>query len=225
MTKDNSCAAGHVWDGVGRCHTCGTLLHFSASGQLRAVEVSGTSPDEVTRVAKELADHVGTRNRPKRTQGLEESVMIDPVSTMTAIGSGLSLVDKFVDLVRKLRSGEQRSHRVEAKQESGALVIRRDGNVVEQVTSQQLRLGEWDAARFDALRTRVSSLWNQFNGLYAQIPNLSVDEQVRIKQRMESMRQDLCKDFREMIDISEKVLGVPLGDHYTLYSTCQDGIV
>ena len=180
------------------------------------------SADEVARVAKDLADHVGTRSPNRRTFGPKEEVMIDPVSTMAAIGSGLSLVDKFVDLVRKLRSGDQRAHRVEAKQEAGSLVIRRDGQVVERVSAQQLHLNEWDSARFEALRQRVSSLWNQFNGLYGQLPNLSVDEQVRINQRMESMRRDLCKDFREMVEISEKVLGVPLDDHYTLYSTCQD---
>ncbi|TBW03653.1 hypothetical protein E0E52_14550 [Azotobacter chroococcum] len=150
--------------------------------------------------------------------------MIDPVSTMATIGAGLSLVDKFVDLVRKLRSGEQRPYRVEAKAEAGSFVIRRDGQVVEKVAAQQLHLNEWDSARFEALRQRVSSLWNQFNGLYGQLPNLSVDEQVRIKQRMDTMRHELCKDFREMVDISEKVLGVALEDHYTLYSTCHDGL-
>jgi hypothetical protein len=159
-----------------------------------------------------------------RTTSSQEEVMIDPVSTIAAIGSGLSLVDKFVDLVRKLRSGKQQPHRVEAIPEAGALVIRRDGQVVERVSAQQLNLNQWDAARFDALRQRVSSMWNQFNGLYGQLPNLSVDEQVRIKQRMESMRHDLCKDFREMVDISEKVLGVALDDHYALYSTCDDGL-
>jgi len=148
--------------------------------------------------------------------------MVEPISIITAISSGLSLVDKFVDLVRKLRPGDERPHRVQAKQEAAALVVRRDGQVVEKVSAGQLHLNEWDSVRYDALYQRVSSLWNQLNGLYAQLPNISVDEQVRIKQRMETMRKDLCKDFREMVDISEKVLGVPLEDHYSLYSTCQE---
>jgi hypothetical protein len=39
---------------------------------------------------------------------------------------------------------------------------------------------------------------------------------------MDAMRKDLCRDFREMMNISEQVLGVPLEDHYTLYVTCSD---
>jgi hypothetical protein len=150
--------------------------------------------------------------------------MTDPVSAMAAIGSGLTLVDKFVDLVRKLRAEKTKPHRVQIKQEADTLIIRSDGQVVETVKASQLQLNEWDSARFAALRQRVSLLWGQFNGLDAELPALGVDEQVRIRQRMERMRQELCKDFREMIDIAEKVLGVPLEDHYTLYSTCSDGL-
>lgn len=229
MTKTSICpmcgGSGHgSGKGTAVCHMCGASFRFGDSGRLDSFEVSGTSSDEVARVAKDLAAHLGARSANARTTGPQEEAMIDPLSAMTAIGSGLALVDKFVDLVRKVRSSDQRPHRVEAKQEAGALVIRRDGQVVERVSAQQLHLNEWDAARFDALRQRVSSLWSQFNGLYGQLPNLSVDEQVRIGQRMESMRQALCKDFREMVDISEKVLGVALDDHYTLYSTCHDGL-
>ena len=145
---------------------------------------------------------------------------MEPLSILTAIGSTLGLVDKFVSLVRKLRSEESAPFKVEAKQEQDALVIRRDGVVRETVPKQQLNLNEWDAPRFKALQQRVASLWSQFNGMYAQLPNLSVDEQVRIKQRMDGMRKELCQDFREMVSISEKVLGVSLADHYTLYATC-----
>ena len=150
--------------------------------------------------------------------------MVDPLSIISAVSSGLGLVDRFVNLVRKLRSGDERPHRVEAKQEGDKLVIRRDNQVVEQVDKTKLHLNEWDSARYEALRQHVSSLWNQFQGLYGQLPNLSVDEQVRIKQKMDTMQKELCRDFQEMVTISEKVLGVPLEDHYTLYSTCSEGL-
>jgi hypothetical protein len=93
------------------------------------------------------------------------------------------------------------------------------------VRPEQLDLNQWDATRFDALKQHACALWTQFNDLYSQLPALAVDEQVRIKQRMETMRQDLCSDFREMVQISEKVLGVPLQDHYTLYATCQEQLI
>lgn len=148
---------------------------------------------------------------------------MDPLSTMSAIGASLSLIDKFVGLVSKLRSGGSRPHHVEAKQEDRSLVIRSNGHEVERISAEHLNLNQWDGVRFRALQESTSSLWNQFNGLYGQLPNLAVDEQVRIKQRMETIRRDLCRDFHEMVQISERVLGVPLEDHYTLHSTCNEG--
>jgi len=145
---------------------------------------------------------------------------MDPLSTIAAITSVLSLVDKFVGLVRDLRGKDQRPYRVQAKQQGGELIIERNGKTVESVRADQLHLNEWDEPRFKALQQRVSLLWGQFNGLYAQLPIVSIDERVRLEQRMEQMRKDLCKDFREMIRISEQTLGVGLDDHYTLYDTC-----
>jgi hypothetical protein len=169
------------------------------------------------------ADLVATEKDPQYIT--QEITAVDPLSILTSVTSGLSLIDKFNDLVRKLSVEQPRVHRVEAKRESpNELVIRQDGQIVERVTGTQLRLDQWDGARWDALNKRVLSLWNQFNGLYGQLPNLSIDEQIRIKERMENMRHELCKDFREMVEISERVLGVPLSDHYSLYSTCQDGL-
>ena len=145
---------------------------------------------------------------------------MDPLTAIGAISATLGLVDKFVTLVEKLRSKERKPFKVETKQEANALVIRREGTVVETVTSAQLMMNEFDEARFNALKKRVTSLWNQFNGLYGQMPTMAVDEQVRIQEKMDDMRSQLCQDFREMIEISEKVMGVSLGDHYSLYRTC-----
>jgi hypothetical protein len=64
--------------------------------------------------------------------------------------------------------------------------------------------------------------YGQFNGIYAQLPIVSIDERIRLEQRMEQMRQELCKDFRDMVRISEATLGVALDDHYTLYDTCSN---
>jgi serine/threonine protein kinase len=156
--------------------------------------------------------------------GRQEELTMDPITAMSAIGSALGLTDKFVDLVRKLRKGDDMPHNVETKREDNALVIKKDGAVVERIDASQLRLDQWDAPRFEALRSRTASLWGQYNGLYANLPSLSVDEKVRVEQRMEQMRQDLCQDFREMIGISERVLGISLADHYLLYKTCSDGM-
>lgn len=170
-------------------------------------------------LAKRQREELSIDNRP-----LKRRIKMDPVTVISLISSGLGLVDKFVNLVRKMSSGTDRPHRVEAKQEGTELVVRRDQQVVERVDTSKLNLDQWDSVRYEALRQRVQTLWNQFNGLYGELPILSVDEQVRIKQRMETMKKELCKDFNEMVAISERVLGVPLGDHYMLYDTCSESI-
>jgi hypothetical protein len=148
---------------------------------------------------------------------------MEPVTILSTISASLGLVDKFVGLVQKLRNpNAPTSHRVQAKAEHDTLVITRDGKEQERVSVKHLRLDQWDGVRFEALQRSVQSLWNQFHNLYAELPDLSVDERVRVKQRMETMRRQLCGDFQQMVDISQRVLGVPLGDHYSLYAVCHD---
>jgi hypothetical protein len=146
---------------------------------------------------------------------------MDPITVISTISSGLNLVDKFTDIVRKLRKKEPKPHSVQATEEAGALVIKHGGTVAERIGANKLRLNEWDEARYQALEQKVRLQWNQFNALDAQLPTLAVDERIRIEQKMELMRKDLCKDFRQMIDIYEKTLGTNLGDHYSLYQTCE----
>jgi hypothetical protein len=148
--------------------------------------------------------------------------MIDPISAMAAISAALGLVDKFVGLVRDIRGKDQRPYSVQAKQKDDKFIVEKNGSVVETVKSDQLHLNQWDEPRFKALQQRVALLWGQFNGIYAQLPIVSIDERIRLEQRMEQMRQELCKDFRDMVRISEATLGVALDDHYTLYDTCSN---
>ena len=148
--------------------------------------------------------------------------MVDPMTVISTISAGLNLVDKFTDIVGKLRRKAPKAHSVQATQEASALVIRRDGAVAETVSSGSIHLNEWDATRYQALEGKVKSLWTQFNALDAQLPTLAIDEKVRIEQKMETMRKDLCGSFKQMIDIYEKTLGTSLGDHYSLYQTCSD---
>ncbi len=148
--------------------------------------------------------------------------MVDPVVVISTISAGLNVVDKFTDIVRKLRNKGPKPHSVQATQEAGALVIRRDGAEAEKFSSGSIHLNEWDATRYQALESKVKSLWAQFNALDAQLPTLAIDEKVRIEQKMEAMRKDLCASFKQMIDIYEKTLGTSLGDHYSLYQTCPD---
>ena len=147
--------------------------------------------------------------------------MIDPISVISTISAGLNVVDKFTDIVRKLRREAPKQHSVQASQEGADLVIRRDGAVAETVSTGRVHLNEWDETRYQALETKVKALWGQFNALDAQLPTLSIDERVRIEQKMEMMRQELCSNFQQMIRLYEKTLGINLGDHFSLYDTCE----
>ena len=202
------------------CQRCGAVIKIGRQGQFLSVKIFGTVADEVSRVARELVAHISAVGAENLFEAHQPGIPMDPIAVIGAVSSGLGLVDKFVTLVGKLRSQDSKPFKVETKQEGNNLVIRESGNVVETITPPQIQLNEFDGPRFEALKRRVTSLWNQFNGLYGQLPTMSVDEQVRIREKMEQMRRELCQDFREMIDISEKVLGVPLHDHYTLHRTC-----
>jgi hypothetical protein len=147
--------------------------------------------------------------------------MIDPITAISTISSGLNLVDKFTDIVRKLRREKPKPFSVEASQEGDALVIKRRGVVAEKIDANNLHLNKWDEVRYSALEKKVYLVFGQFNDLDSKLPTLAVDERVRIEQKMELMRQDLCKDFHEMIDIYENTLGVGLDDHYSLFQTCK----
>jgi hypothetical protein len=148
--------------------------------------------------------------------------MVDPITVISTISSGLALVDKFTDIVRKLRKEQPKPYSVQAAQEANALVIRSRGAVAEKIDASELHLNEWDDARYQALQAKVRLQWGQFNALDAQLPTLAIDEKVRIEQRMELMRKELCGNFRQMIDIYEKTLGTSLSDHYSLYLSCRD---
>jgi hypothetical protein len=83
-----------------------------------------------------------------------------------------------------------------------------------------LHLNQWDEVRFEALKRRVDTYWKQYNEIYGNLPTSSTDEKARLRAKLDEIKQELCEDFREMIRISENVLGVALGDHYSLYTVC-----
>ena len=148
--------------------------------------------------------------------------LIDPMTVLTVISESLNLVDRFTGLTKKFRGEKQKPHRVEADKKGDCLEIKRDGKVAERIHVSQLKMPLWDEKRYEALRKKVKVNWDIYNDIDVDLPAASVDEKARLKQRMESVRIDLCKDFREMMDIHENTLGVALGDHYSLYSVCGD---
>jgi hypothetical protein len=146
---------------------------------------------------------------------------MDPGMIVGAITAGLQLVEKLSSVASGLRGQTHQLSKTHTVREDSGVVIRREGNVVKSIDLSRLQLAEWDQMRYDALFKRVSAQWRQFNEIYSRLPELSIDERARLGSRMDSIKEELCRDLRELIRISETVLGVELGDYYSLSSICE----
>ncbi|HTP11016.1 MAG TPA: hypothetical protein VMP08_22330 [Anaerolineae bacterium] len=144
----------------------------------------------------------------------------DPITVMTTISLGLKLVDQFRDLALRFFGKNAQPPSATVEQTGNAIHVKQNGTVTNTVTGSQMHLDEWDEKRYHALERRVRSNWTLFNDLYAELPELPIDEKVRIKLRMDRMEEELCTDFREMVRIYQRTLGISLPDHYTLYEVC-----
>lgn len=141
--------------------------------------------------------------------------LMDPMSILALISAGLSVISKFKALFR-----DRETNKVEAKQVGDKLELIQGGKVIQTIPAHNIKMDKWDNERYTALNNHMSDAWRQYNQLYSSLLKQSVDEQVRLENKMEALRHELCKDFNEMISIYERALGVPLGEHFTLRDIC-----
>jgi hypothetical protein len=146
-------------------------------------------------------------------------LVMDPLSILTLIGTGLGLVDKFYDLNKKILGENPGDHRVSVEPQQNKLVII-DNSYRQEVNADDLNLNNFDQIRHDALRETIRINWETFNGLYVERARASADEKVRLKIRMDDLKSELCPDFKELVRMYEEVIGISLPDHYTLYRVC-----
>ena len=149
---------------------------------------------------------------------------MDPIIVLSAISATLGIVDKFTDAVKKWRGEDVSQHTVQTKQEGEYLQILHNGHISENIHMSKFNMSEWDDKRYKTLKQKIDSHWSIFNDIDADIPMAATDEKARLKQKLNSIRKDLCKDFRELMDLHERTLGIPLGDHYSLHDVCSDSI-
>jgi hypothetical protein len=145
---------------------------------------------------------------------------MDPITIINTISVGLKLVDQFRELTLRFLGRQPQPPSQTVEQAGNALQTRQSGQVIQQITAEQMNLNEWDETRYRALERRVRYNWNYYNELYAQEIGLAADEKARIRMRMETTKDELCSDFREMRTIIERTLGTSLPDHYKLYEVC-----
>ncbi|GEM_PF-2329404 len=144
---------------------------------------------------------------------------MDPITIITGIAAGLKMVDQFRDLALKfLGKKVTPPSAIAAQTQSGdAIQIKYQGQIVQEITSSRLDLHNIDEVRLDALRKRIDINWRLFNKHFADLPLASQDERARIELKMERIQAELCADFRELVGLYERILGVSLPDHYSLY--------
>jgi hypothetical protein len=144
---------------------------------------------------------------------------VDPMTVLTAAGAGLGLVDRFYDLVKKVRGEPVTEHSVRVDATNDRLIVTAYGRQQE-YSANDLHLSEFDQVRHDTLRTRIDINWRRFNDIDVERATAAGDEKSRLGIQRDRIQLELCADFRELVSIYERLLGQSLPDHYTLFDIC-----
>ncbi len=145
---------------------------------------------------------------------------IDPATVITSVTAGLGLVESFRQIYLRWK-GEKIERQLESViQTTDSIQIEKEGVVTEEIGAEEFHLPAWDEGRIRALKVRIEINSNMFNRLWEDLPIYSLDERVRIEQRMERIKQELCEDFRELVHYYEQVLRKELPTRYHLYEVC-----
>ncbi len=182
------------------------------------VRIEGVS-HEVEAVSRKLLTHLGV-SKTNRSHTIQEDLIMDPLTVITSISAGLDLVDRFRSMALSFLKKKENPPSVEAKQSGNTIEIKVNGHVTDCISADALRMTEWDDVRYTSLNTKVKKYWKQFNSIDVALASAAPDEKARLEEKMDEIRVELCKSFREMIHIYEATLGIQLGDHYSLYSVC-----
>lgn len=145
---------------------------------------------------------------------------MDPISVITIISSGLKLIDQFREMVIKFGKKTPSTPSGKAEQVGTALEVRHGGQVTHRIEAKDVRMDQWDTVRYDALSKRIRTNWDIYNDLFASEAGASAQEGARVRAEMRNVQETLCRDFKEMVGLYERTLGISLPDHYQLYEVC-----
>ena len=95
------------------------------------------------------------------------------------------------------------------------------GTVTQKIDASQLQMNQWDSKRHEALSKRIRTQWDIYNDLFAEEAGAGIQERARVRADMRRIQEELCRDFKEMVQLYERALGTRLPDHYQLYEVCQ----
>jgi hypothetical protein len=147
---------------------------------------------------------------------------MDAISVITLISAGLKLVDMFREVALRFRGQSPSPPGARAEQSGNALEIKHGNNVTQKITARQIKMDQWDSARYKALNKRIQKNWSIYNDLFASEVDAAVRKRSQIKAEMRKIQTTLCQDFKEMVALYERALGTSLPDHYQLYEVCRN---
>jgi hypothetical protein len=145
---------------------------------------------------------------------------MDPITIITLISAGLKLIDQFRELALSSRGQPPTPPSARAEQSGTALEVRSGNRVTQRVEASQLKMDQWDATRYDALIKRIRTNWDIYNDLFTSEAGASAQEGARIRADMRKVQETLCRDFKELVSLYQRALGISLPDHYQLYEVC-----
>ena len=147
---------------------------------------------------------------------------MEPLVALKAIAATLGIVDKATDLIKKNSGKEITPHRVKTLRNGEYLEIYQGTHLDHKIHYSDLNMKSWDEKRYKTLEGKIDDHMTQYNDIDAALPTAPVEEKSRLKLKLKKIQVELCEDFSALVRLHEATLGVPLGDHYSLYDICTD---
>jgi hypothetical protein len=163
---------------------------------------------------------------------------------------GLNLIDQAHGVFLRFRGKPVSSPAARAEQTEDSIRIRKDGEIVDEVKVEDLKLDQSEqtedpimiryrsgivdeakvedleldqlvSIRYDTLKQRIHTHWTLYHGLWLGMPLLGTLEKEQTRIRMKRIRMELCSDFYEMQDIYQYNKGMHLSGHCMFYRFCR----
>ena len=147
-------------------------------------------------------------------------MVLDPLLTLSALSSVLNIIDKVAGQIQRFRRKEpeppvEKPHKVVAQKEDGKILVRREGQVVEQITANDLqKLDENSRALIGALERSMQKKFKLWTVVYPQRDS-SPDplRNAQVEQQLDDLASGMCSELEKIFRYLDSI-GKYLEDHY-----------
>lgn len=191
------------------------FLKAARANEINAIVIRGIS-DLIDK--KGVADAGGSQEVAVRHASAFTFQILSNLSpVIQRIGSGMNFITDFREKTLKILGKSEIAPGLRFAQGKDTLQIRQRGAVKKKVKVKN----ELEESRYKALKKRIKSYWDQYNDIFGELPTKSVDEKARLKQVLNGIKEELCRDFREMIKLFEDAIDANLDEYRLLYEVCE----